>query len=113
MRAIMLRLAARRPCGYGTVDLYLRAMARILSELNCASSAVRCRKSIVLRSLFDLPGIAPIEPPSDAPTSVSSPPPDPLSCRKKDSAALIRTPTCSDGLQRSCSGPEKVMPAGG
>ncbi len=64
-------------------------MARILSELNCASSAVRCRKSIVPRSVFDLPGIAPIEAPSDAASSASSSPSDPLSCRKKDSSALI------------------------
>src|SRR5438552_4661794 len=112
MRAIMLRLAARRPCGYGTVDLYLRAMARILSELNCASSAVRCKKSIVLRSAFDLPGIAPIEPPSDAASNASSSPADPLSCRKKDSSALIRPSTFSDGLQRNCSGCENVMPVG-
>src|SRR5205814_9518928 len=55
--AITLRLAARRPFGYETRDLYLRATARILSELNSASSAVRVRKSIVLRSVFDLPEI--------------------------------------------------------
>ena len=42
--------------GYGTVDLYLRAIARILSELSCASSAVRCKKSSVLNIAFSFTG---------------------------------------------------------
>src|SRR6266513_2405054 len=91
-------------------DLYLRAIPRILSELNCASSAVRVRKLIVLRSVFDLPEIALMEPPSDA--ARFWPLVEPLSWRKKNSSALIRPSTFSDGLQRNCSGCENVMPVG-
>src|SRR2546423_11326704 len=91
-------------------DLYLRATARILSELNCASSAVLVRKSMVLRSDRDLPEIAATEPPSDA--ASSWPLLELLSCRKNNSSALIPPSTSSDDLQRNCSGCENVIPVG-
>src|ERR1700730_3322747 len=113
MRATMFKLAANWPCGYGTVDLYLRAIARILSELNCASSAVRWRKSSVLKLFRALPGIAPIEPPAfDAAVPLSSLPPPSFSCRKKISSALICPLLGSDDRNRNCSGRENVTPVG-
>src|SRR6266852_9933617 len=112
MRAIMFKLAASWPCGYGTVDLYLRAIARILSELNCASSAVRCKKSIALKSLFALPGIAPMEAPSVAVIALSSLAPDSLSWRKNISSALMWPLFGSDVRHRNCSGRENVTPVG-
>src|SRR2546430_13271415 len=69
------------------VDLYLRAIARILSELNWASRAVRCKKSSVLKSLLDVPGSVPIEAPSVAAGVFSSS--KPLSWRKKISSVLM------------------------
>src|SRR5205807_1819858 len=108
MRAIIFKLAASRPCGYGTVDLYLRAIARILSELNWASRAVRCKKSSVLKSLLDVPGSVPIEEPSVAAGVFSSS--KPLSWRKKISSVLMWPVLDADARQRNCSGRENVMP---
>src|ERR1700730_8534846 len=112
MRATMFKLAASWPAGYGTVDLYLRAIARILSELSCASSAVRCKKSSGPRSFFALPAIAPMEAPSLAERPASSLPPLSFNCRKKNSSALIRPLFGSDERKRNCSGREKVTPVG-
>src|SRR6516165_6740898 len=112
MREMMFKLAASWPCGYGTVDLYLRAIARILSELNCASSAVCCKKSSGLRSLFDLPKIEPMDAPSVATFPLSSPTPDSLSWRKNSSSALMRPRFGSDVRHLNCSGRENVTPIG-
>src|ERR1700719_269376 len=108
---MMFKLAASCPCGYVTVDFDLRAIARILSELSCASSAVRCKKSNVLKSLFVFPLIAPTDAPSGAATA-SSPLAVSLSWRKSISSALMRPPSGSDGRNRNWSGRENVTPVG-
>src|SRR5437870_13916634 len=92
------------------VDLYLRAIARILSELNWASRAVRCKKSRVLKSLLDVPGSVPIEAPSVAAGVFSSS--KPLRWRQKISSVLMWPVLDADARQRNCSGREYVMPVG-